>query len=579
MKVVDQVMSQFVLSHAGDHGVQHWARVRVTGLTIAKKFGFDPAIFELFALFHDSKRVCEGSDPDHGTRGAALAIQFADELRYINAESFDMAVQACRLHTNTTYHPTPQIQACFDSDRLDLMRVGIMPERQFISRAVWDLENLRSNAIARGASRKLIPFISSEIAAEKTNLRLSADSLVCVHVSRGFPEGGVLRPNCCYSEERIPLLRTPRSIIECSLNGVIESDPLFSHLTAVSIFPLKDAIVQPNCNPISVWPTNVTFLGSVPLPQKTIVCYDPSICGTRERLGHGKASAVPFTRENKLSTIHKAIEAVGGTPFEIRSTEPGFQMTNWKELKSEKDYFSPHNIRATQQEFSKISSGLNIPSGSAVYNFAPTKLISRLCEFFLCFTNFGSEVWWANFAPDHAEKSLARFLQLRETARKTISDKDIGSSAWQLTDLYCDVAVFIMNTLIEFRKLDAFNLRYLSSETAPNPLAVDQLSNLGCPMRHERRREETARRARVFRRYRWSVSPSTKIYSEHPLPRILKHIVQSETDYEEVAAPHSVLELLGLWATLINRRFPDFSHNVDLHLQNLATITTYDKTL
>jgi uncharacterized protein len=71
------VTSQFPLDVHSDHGPDHWKRVEQNGLMLAASSGADAVVVRLFALFHDSKRENEFSDPDHGRRGAA----YARELR------------------------------------------------------------------------------------------------------------------------------------------------------------------------------------------------------------------------------------------------------------------------------------------------------------------------------------------------------------------------------------------------------------------------------------------------------------------------------------------------------------------
>ena len=49
-------------------------------------------------------------------------------LKELSDEDFHLLCEACRLHI--TIHKTgdPTIDACFDADRLDLWRVGIIPD-------------------------------------------------------------------------------------------------------------------------------------------------------------------------------------------------------------------------------------------------------------------------------------------------------------------------------------------------------------------------------------------------------------------------------------------------------------------
>ena len=70
---LERVLGQYALHLFGIHGVGHWARVLLNGRLLAEETGADPRVVELFALFHDSRRINDGTDPEHGRRGADLA--------------------------------------------------------------------------------------------------------------------------------------------------------------------------------------------------------------------------------------------------------------------------------------------------------------------------------------------------------------------------------------------------------------------------------------------------------------------------------------------------------------------------
>src|SRR5947207_13426666 len=67
------VEAQFPLGSDSLHGPAHWKHVEQNGLLIADKNGADPLLVRLFAVFHDSRRVNEGTDDGHGQRGAEFA--------------------------------------------------------------------------------------------------------------------------------------------------------------------------------------------------------------------------------------------------------------------------------------------------------------------------------------------------------------------------------------------------------------------------------------------------------------------------------------------------------------------------
>jgi uncharacterized protein len=88
----------------------------------------------LFALFHDSMRVNDGHDLDHGRRGSALARDLADILPLTRSQ-LERLTTACDGHTDGFVSDDPTVGACWDADRLDLPRVGIQPEARLLSTA------------------------------------------------------------------------------------------------------------------------------------------------------------------------------------------------------------------------------------------------------------------------------------------------------------------------------------------------------------------------------------------------------------------------------------------------------------
>lgn len=127
------VSDQFPLGYESTHGPAHWRRVERNGLLVATRSGADPVVVRLFAVFHDSRRENEGSDPEHGPRGAALATQFRGQYFDLEDDAFDKLIHACAWHTEEPSNEDPTIGTCFDADRLDLGRVGIIPDAEYMS--------------------------------------------------------------------------------------------------------------------------------------------------------------------------------------------------------------------------------------------------------------------------------------------------------------------------------------------------------------------------------------------------------------------------------------------------------------
>ncbi len=125
--ILDAVLEAYTLPWDGDHGVAHWARVLENGLRLAGETGADVEVVRLFAILHDSRRVNEATDPDHGPRAAEFAASLRGGLLDLPDHEFGLLHRACFGHTHERTHPDVTIRTCWDADRLDLGRVGITP--------------------------------------------------------------------------------------------------------------------------------------------------------------------------------------------------------------------------------------------------------------------------------------------------------------------------------------------------------------------------------------------------------------------------------------------------------------------
>jgi uncharacterized protein len=118
-----------------DHGEQHWKAVAWAGLGLAAQVeGCDAELVLLFALFHDSQRLNEFQDPEHGLRGGKLAREMSRILQ-LDEERLDRLVDACTRHDKGEVTDDPTIGLCWDADRLNLSRVGTTPDPRLLSTA------------------------------------------------------------------------------------------------------------------------------------------------------------------------------------------------------------------------------------------------------------------------------------------------------------------------------------------------------------------------------------------------------------------------------------------------------------
>ena len=131
--VWSRVLKETSVDYYSIHGPEHWARVERNGLYIAEKTGADKTIVQLFALFHDCRRVNDAIDPGHGLRGAEYAAKIKDELLNISSDDFDKLYYACQWHTDEINTNDITVAACWDADRLDIGRVGDIVDAQYMN--------------------------------------------------------------------------------------------------------------------------------------------------------------------------------------------------------------------------------------------------------------------------------------------------------------------------------------------------------------------------------------------------------------------------------------------------------------
>ena len=126
VKIREHVHSQWMLGTL--HGISHWDRVYENGQRLLTP-DVNPLVVGLFAYLHDSCRMDDGMDLYHGERAAVWIDTLRNTfLKDVSDEEIELLKEACRLHTIEHKTGNPTIDACFDSDRLDLWRVGIIPD-------------------------------------------------------------------------------------------------------------------------------------------------------------------------------------------------------------------------------------------------------------------------------------------------------------------------------------------------------------------------------------------------------------------------------------------------------------------
>ncbi|MCK4489588.1 MAG: hypothetical protein KAU23_04975 [Anaerolineales bacterium] len=130
--LLSQIAVQYQLPPDGAHGLSHWGRVLENGLKLAEIEGGDITVITLFAIFHDACRHNQSLDPGHGDRGANLAEYLLGDNPQVTADQLDLLKTACRQHTDGEIVGDLTLRICWDSDRLDLARVGIFPNVRYL---------------------------------------------------------------------------------------------------------------------------------------------------------------------------------------------------------------------------------------------------------------------------------------------------------------------------------------------------------------------------------------------------------------------------------------------------------------
>jgi uncharacterized protein len=148
-ELIETILKQYLLSPRGIHGLPHWARVLENGINLAQQTGARIAVVELFAVFHDARRMNDGWDREHGYRGAELAAQFRRAHFHLSDGDFDLLYEACRDHTLGNTAADITVQTCWDADRLDLGRVRIDLDRKYLC-----TEAARDSALMSWADRR-----------------------------------------------------------------------------------------------------------------------------------------------------------------------------------------------------------------------------------------------------------------------------------------------------------------------------------------------------------------------------------------------------------------------------------------
>lgn len=160
--ILSKIALQYKLKPNGAHGLSHWARVLENGLRLAETEGGDTTVIRLFAVFHDACRHNQARDPGHGQRGADLAGELLKGYPGVNVEQLQLLQYACSTHTDGETNAERTVQICWDSDRLDLLRVLIKPSPDLLCTETAKTNEILSWANERARTEYSPAYVASE---------------------------------------------------------------------------------------------------------------------------------------------------------------------------------------------------------------------------------------------------------------------------------------------------------------------------------------------------------------------------------------------------------------------------------
>jgi uncharacterized protein len=124
-------------------------------MRLAPLTGANAAVVQLFAVLHDARRISDADDPDHGQRAAAYARSLRGIHFQLPDPEFELLCAACAAHSNGHIAGDRTVQTCWDADRLDLGRGGIIPNPRYLCTAAakrpdmitWATERARQDHV------------------------------------------------------------------------------------------------------------------------------------------------------------------------------------------------------------------------------------------------------------------------------------------------------------------------------------------------------------------------------------------------------------------------------------------------
>lgn len=116
------------------HGYNHWKNVEKIGHYLAEQNGADKKVISAFAFSHDIGRTVEYEEHGHGAKSAGIIKKYFNAGDFdLNGDQYEKLLEAVSQHDITDAKSSDlTVQTCWDADRLDLPRVYIFPDKNFL---------------------------------------------------------------------------------------------------------------------------------------------------------------------------------------------------------------------------------------------------------------------------------------------------------------------------------------------------------------------------------------------------------------------------------------------------------------
>ena len=161
-KILEVLIPRQKTAITGFHGLSHWARVWENGKRLATENGANPDVVLLFSLFHDSCRLDDYEDMKHGDRAAEYVKRERGKLFELPDQEFDCLHDAILLHSHGFVDGNITTQTCWDADRLDLGRCGIVPNSYRLGTLEAKPREVIAWATEKAIRRSMPDFVEGE---------------------------------------------------------------------------------------------------------------------------------------------------------------------------------------------------------------------------------------------------------------------------------------------------------------------------------------------------------------------------------------------------------------------------------